>query len=728
MQDIKEFSFNFGKEPIKWYYKKFTRLSDSSIFAKWGKSAVNVTILRGEGQKTAGFFPLQVEYLERLYAVGRIASSPYVKREGHPSDSAVLKARVIDRAIRPRFPSGLVDTVQVFVNVLSYDPEFDPMILGFNTVVAALMASDIPFNGPLAGVRVSIDKDGKLFINNNDLPLWDIDGHNVMQDHKMNLVMAVEPNGIVMFDAVLNEIQEDVVKDAMRLAIAESEPLFEAQKAFAKEFGVPKEDGVVIIVPADLVSTLDSKFGKELKQALSLPEKEKRVEQIEEIQEKINSNFYEEYVEENSLDEEQAEEFKSVLERAITKLFKKYVRDSILKDNIRIDGRDFDQVRDLGIEVGVLPRAHGSGVFSRGETEVLSIVTLASLQKQLQIEEITGDQERRYIHEYYSPPYAFGQPGRIRYYPGRREVGHGALAEKALLPVIPDKETFPYTIRVVSEVMSSAGSTSMASVCGSTLALMDAGVPITKPVAGISIGVIVDEDGSYKLLTDIQELEDFYGEMDFKVAGTKDGITAIQMDQKRGVLAVEIFDEALEKAKSARMYILEQMANVINGPRESLSDNAPAIETIQIDVDDIGKLIGPGGKMIKEISKESGAELYIEEDGKVFVTAPNKASMDKAKSMINQAIGGTGRTERSKPRKEYKEGEVYEVEVVDLKPFGAIVKILDGTDSTGLIHISEIADTYIKDINTVLKVGQKVRAKIIEVDQNGRIRLSIKQV
>ena len=726
MYKSEKFSFEVDGHPVLWFNQKFTSLADSSIFAVWGDTAVNVSILRGEGEPTADFFPLQVEYLERLYAAGRIAASPFVKREGHPADSAILKARIIDRAIRPRFPKGLVDTVQVFVNVLSYSSEFDPLILAFNTTVAALLASSIKFNGPLAGMRLSLNDKGEIYVNNRDLPLWNSDGENVMQQEKMNLFLAVEPNGIVMFDAVMNEVPEQIVKQAMRKAIKEAKVWFDAQAEFAEKFGVEKEEGVVITVPENIVETLENKYGEEIKHALSNPAKEERVKQMEEIEDKINTEFAENYIEENKLEDSEAAEFKVILRKAIEKLFKKYVRESVLKQGIRIDGRDFDEVRELTIEVGVLPRTHGSGSFRRGDTHVLTIATLASLQKQLQIEEMTGDQERRYIHEYYSPPYAFGHPGRVRYYPGRREVGHGALAEKALLPVLPSKEEFPYTIRLVSEVMSSAGSTSMASVCGSTLALMDAGVPIKKPVAGISIGVIMDDDGSYKLLTDIQELEDFYGEMDFKVAGTKDGITAIQMDQKRGVLPVEVFDEALDKAKAARLFILEKMAQVISAPREHLSEFAPAIETMQINPDDIGKLIGPGGKIIKDIIKESGAEIHIEENGQVQISAVDKASMEKAKELIKEALDLDQKI--SKPKKEYKVGEVYDVEVVELKPFGAIVKILDGTDTTGLIHISEIADMYIKDINTVLKVGQRVKAKIIEIDDRGRLRLSIKQV
>ncbi len=721
-----KYSFDLNGHTVTWYNRKFTSLSDASIFASWGETAVNVSILRGEGEPTAEFFPLQVEYLERLYAVGKIAASPYVKREGHPADSAILKARIIDRAVRPRFPKGLVDTVQVFVNVLSYSQEFDPLVLAFNTTVAALMASSIKFNGPLAGMRLSMDANGELYVNNKDLPLWNNDGENVMQQEKMNLFLAVEPEGIVMFDAVMNEVPEEVVKQAMRKAMSEAKPWFDAQKEFAKKFGEQKQEGVVISLPEDIVAAIDSQYGKQIKAALSNPAKEERVREIEQIEERINSEFALKYIEENKLEEDKEAEFKVQLRKAIEYLFKKYVRESVLKHNMRIDGRDFDQVRDLYVEVGLLPRTHGSGSFKRGDTHVLTIATLASLQKQLQIEEMTGDQERRYIHEYYSPPYAFGHPGRIRYYPGRREVGHGALAEKALLPVLPTKDEFPYTIRLVSEVMASAGSTSMASVCGSTLALMDAGVPIKRPVAGISIGVIMNDNGTYKLLTDIQELEDFYGEMDFKVAGTRNGITAIQMDQKRGVLPIEVFDEALEKAKAARLFILDKMAEVISKPREELSKYAPAIETIQIDPDEIGKLIGPGGKVIKDIIKESGAEIHIEEDGQVQISAVNKASMDKAKELIREALDLDNKL--SAPQKQYKVGEVYEVEVVDLKPFGAIVKILDGSDTTGLVHISEIADTYIKDINTVLKVGQKVKAKIIEIDKRGRLRLSIKQV
>ncbi len=723
------FQFEFGGATVEWYYKKFAPLSDSAIFAKWGGTSLNVSILRGEGEPSMDFFPLQVEYLERMYAIGKISSSPYVKREGHPSDAAILKGRIIDRAIRPRFPEGLVDTVQIYVNVFSFDKNYDPLILSFNTIVAGLMASSIKFNGPLSALRISLNEANNLIVNNHAIPLWDANGVNETEKENMNMVISVDRTGVVMFDAGMNEIVEDKVKEGMRFAIEQSEPIFKAQEEFAKKFGIEKKEGVVVTVPEDLITKIKSNYGEEIEKTLSNPNKEERLEQMDSLQDSIKETILEEKKDsfETEADKKTME---GLISRAIAKVFKKYVRKFVIEENKRLDGRDFDEVRPLNIEVGAIPRVHGSGMFMRGETQVLTIATLDSLQKQLQIEEMTGDEERSYIHEYYSPPYAFGQPGRIRYYPGRREVGHGALAEKALLPVLPSKEEFPYTIRLVSEVLSSAGSTSMASTCASTLALMDAGVPIKKPVAGISVGVIMDNNDTskFKLLTDIQELEDFYGEMDFKVAGTKDGITAIQMDQKRGVLPVEVFDQALDAAKAAREFILSKMLDVIPQVRSELSKYAPGVKTIKIDPDDIGRLIGPGGKVIKEIMKESNSEIYIEDDGHVTVSAVDQSNLEKSIAMIKEALGGDDRNHSRRPRKEYKIGEVYEVEVVDLKPFGAIVKILDGTDSTGLIHISEIADTYIKDINTVLKIGQEVRAKIIEVDDNGRIRLSIKQV
>ena len=729
------YSFNLFGTEARWYFKKLTILADSSILAKWGGTAVNVSILRGEGDESMEFLPLQVEYLERYYAAGRISDSPYQKREGHPSSEAILKARIIDRAIRPRFNKALRDTVQVYVNVLSYDEEHDPLLLGFNTVVASLMVSSIPFNGPLAGIRIS-KRDGNLFVNKKASTIWGPTGEKTLED--MDYVLGLEPNGLVMVDAMFNEVNEQDIVDATMLAKQEAESIYKAQQEFANMFKQEKQEGVVVVVPQDFQELLEKEYYVKAVEALGKEVKEERESAIEELENEIKCRF----IAENEDCDEQGQDAvytSSQVALGIEKLFKKAVSKVVLQDNKRIDGRDFDQVRKLSVEVDVLPRTHGSAIFRRGDTMVLTVATLGSLANQLHVEEIAGVEERTYIHEYYAAPYAYGKPGRLKFYPGRREIGHGALAEKALLHLVPDKEKFPYMIRVVTEVVSSSGSTSMAATTGSSLALMDAGVPIKTPATGISIGIIANSDFSnYKLLTDIVDIEDFYGGMDFKVAGTKNGVTAIQMDQKYGYIPYDLVADILEKAKQARLHILDKMLQVIPAPRESLSEYAPQVAVMDIPKNKIGLVIGTGGKVIKDIMEQTSTQINIEEDGKTVISGESAQGLEQAKEMINNIVHEEhGRTSyhdnnlRGQNKQEIKTptvkvGEIVDIEILEIKPFGAIVKLPD--NSTALLHISEISSEYIKNINDVLQVGEVLKAKVIDIDDKGRVKVSIKQV
>jgi polyribonucleotide nucleotidyltransferase len=699
------YTFALFGTPATWHFKKFNILANSSVYATWGNTAINVTVLRGKAREGMDFFPLQVEYIEKLYAAGMIASSPYVKREGFPSQEAILRGRVIDRALRPRFPKELLDDVQVYIHVLAYEKEHDPMILGFNTAVAALMASDIPFEGELAGVRVSLDDSQNPYLNAADVTSLAYSSKGLVPE--MNMVISVDKEGVVMFDADMAEVSEEKSIEAVKFARDNAEHIYTAQKEFAAMVATEKKQGAMFTLPEGLVDSIKSEFATEIKEAISQKTKEKRKSMESEVKEKVTAKFKEDETVTGS-----------ILAEALSQIMKKEILHEVLDEHKRIDGRQFNEVRTLSGEVGIIPQVHGTGLFKRGDTHVLSLVTLAAPTKSQTLEDMTGEDTKMYIHEYSAPPAAYGETGRYNTHPGRREIGHGALAEKALERVLPSVDEFPYMIRVVSEVVSSAGSTSMASTCGSTLALLDAGVPLKTPVAGISVGVIANDDFSqYQLLTDIEEIEDFFGYMDFKVAGSRTGITAIQMDQKKLRIPYEVIFEAFGYAKTAREQILDVIVATIPTHRAELAATAPRVDVIRIDPDNIGKLIGPGGKMIKEITKQSGMEINIKEDGTVEIFGVGQENRDRAKQMIDDIFG------------DFKVGEVYDAEVIGIKPFGAIVRIAKGNmDEQGLVHISELADKFIKTVEEVVNMGDMVKVKVVGIDENGRLRLSVKQV
>jgi len=702
---MNEFSFDFAGSKMTWQYKKFAHLCDCSIFATWGNTAVNVAVLRGPAKEDSDFFPLQVEYLEKYYASGKIMSSPYNKREGFPTEEAVLKGRLIDRAIRPRFPKGLLDTVQLYVTVLSYDPQNDPLVLAFNATVAAFMASDIPFEGELSGLRISMSPEGKPYANPVDVTALSLKANET--EMPMNMFVGLDKNGVTMFDADMSEVPEAMVKESLQFAKEQSEVLWKAQAEFAKQVGIAKKEGVMMEIPAVVIEKLESTYMNELLAAVSDPSKFSRKEKLMALTNKLAADF-----------KETPEVKWYHIAGAMDKEQKKLVRAAVLEKGHRIDGRKFDEIRELSAEVSVLKRAHGSAIFKRGDTHLLSVATLASPAKSQSVEDPSGEGINHFIHEYSGMPYAYGEPGRMAYKPGRRDIGHGALGEKALERLIPSQTEFPYMIRVVSEIMTEAGSTSMGSISGASMALMDAGVPIKRPAAGISVGVIADDTfGQYHLLTDIAETEDFFGEMDFKVGGTEVGITAIQMDTKRLSIPYAVINEAIDAAKIGRTVVLDLMKKTIPEIRKTLSEFAPQIETITIDPEKIGKLIGPGGKMIKEITRMSGMDLNIHDDGTVDIFGAPAEARAHAKELIEAIF------------EEFKVGETYDGMILENRPFGSICKINRGDlEGKGLIHVSELADGFVKNPDDVVKPGQRVRVKVVGVDDMGRLQLSLKQV
>lgn len=678
---------------------KVARRSNSAVVAQMGDTIVLATVDVGEPLENGDFLPLSVEYVERMYAGGLISSSRFVKRERFPSQGATLAARMLDRAIRSRFPDDYRNQVLIVLTVLSYDPAYDPVIIGFTAVSAALMASSVPFRGPLAGVRVGYDG------SDVQLHLADVEMENGDGANHLNFVMGTDGEMVTMIDADGMEVPEEVVIKGMKFGVESSKEFIDAQNSFFKEIEekrgpVVKPEYTSFAIPKDLIGEVRRNKKKDIEKML-----EERADQDDAFVE-IKESLYDEY---------QGKYSKTQLSEACEYVAKEIVRTWILEDKKRTDGRAVDEIRPIEMQVGLLPRVHGSALFTRGGTQALTVVTLGSSKLELITEGMEGEETSRYMHHYNAPDYSVGMAGKYNYIPKRREIGHGSLAEKALIPVLPDAEVFPYTIRVVSEIMSQAGSSSMASVCGSTLSLMDAGVPIQKPVAGIAMGVVAREDlKSWVILTDIFDREDFYGHMDFKVAGTRDGITAIQMDNKMNGLPVAVFEEALEVAKKARLNILDQMAQVIDKPRETLSKYAPKVQVVKIPVDKIGELIGPGGKVVKGIIEETGAEIDIHDDGKVMVSSVDESARKKAVEIIE------GMFEQAEI------GKVYRAKVDKIMDFGAFVNVSHSI--TGLVHISEMSDSFVKDPHTVVKEGQEVDVIVTGFDERGRLKLSMKRV
>ena len=679
---------------------KMAGLSNGSVLVRYGDTCVIVNVTASkEPREGIDFFPLSVDFEEKLYSVGKIPGG-FLKREGKPSDKAILTSRAIDRPLRPLFPKDFRNDVVVVGTVLCVDQDNSPEVAAMIGAASALAISDIPFNGPTAAVNVGL-VDGEVVIN-----------PTVEQRKKsdLTLTVAATENKITMIEAGANEVPDDVMLNAIKEAHKEIKKICKFISDIQKDIGKPKFEYKSFEIDKDLYSYLEENFKEEMKEKVQEADKETRDNNIAELTEKIENSYIEKY------GEEAFEENKQQLGDAIYKLEKKCVREMIFNEHKRVDGRALDEIRPLSCEVGLLPRTHGSALFTRGQTQVLSVATLGMMSEEQVLDGIdTTEESKRYMHHYNFPSYSVGEARPSRG-PGRREIGHGALAEKALVPVIPSKEEFPYAIRVVSEVLSSNGSTSQASICGSTLALMDAGVPIKRPVAGISTGLVTnpDNDEDYVMLVDIQGLEDFFGDMDFKVGGTEKGITAIQVDIKCDGLTYEIIAEAFEKTRKARQHILDDiMLPVIDKPRAELSKYAPRIVGTQIKVEKIKDVIGTGGKVINKIIDETGVKIDIEEDGQVYIYSQDNEKAMQALEMIEDIV------------RDVEVGGIYYGEVVRLMNFGAFVDLGCG-GKEGLLHISQISKERVKNIEDVLHVGDKVTVKVTEIDDQGRINLTMK--
>ena len=679
---------------------KIAGLANGSVVVRYGDTVVMVNVTASkEPRDGIDFFPLSVDYEEKLYAVGKIPGS-FQKREGKPADKAILTSRAIDRPLRPLFPKDFRNDVCVVATVLSVEQDNSPEVCSMIGASCALSISDIPFGGPTAAVNVGY-VDGEIIINPTA---------EQREKSRLTLTVAATKEKITMIEAGADEIPNDIMLEAIKKAHEEIKNICDFISNIKAEIGKPKFEYKSFAVDKEVYEEIEKNFKDRMYKDVQAIDKEVRDENIAKITEDILAYFVEKY------GEEETENKKQDIADSIHDLEKKCVREMILEEHKRPDGRGLTDLRPLSCEVGVLPRVHGSAIFTRGQTQVLSVATLGMKSEEQMLDGIDEEESKRYMHQYNFPAYSVGEARPSRG-PGRREIGHGALAEKALVPVIPSEEEFPYAIRVVSEVLSSNGSTSQASICGSTLALMDAGVPIKKPVAGISTGLVTDKENPdrYVMLTDIQGIEDFFGDMDFKVGGTKDGITAIQVDIKTDGLTYDIIKEAFERTKIARDYILDEiMLKQIDKPRKEISKYAPRILTTKISVDKIRDVIGPGGKMINKIIAETGVKIDIEENGDVYIYSVDGQNGEKALKMIKDIA------------REIEVGGIYDGKVTRIMNFGAFVDL--GTGKEGLLHISKISSKRVEKVEDVLAIGDEVTVKVIEIDNQGRINLSMKDL
>lgn len=683
------FSTELGGRPLTIETGKIAKQANGSVLIRYGETAVVVAVTGTDTPREGvDFFPLTVDFEEKMYAVGKIPGG-FLRREGRPPETAILTSRLIDRPIRPMFPDGYHNDVQIVATAVSVDPDNAPDIPAMIGASCALSISDIPFEGPIAGVRVG-RVDGKFIINPT------LEQAAVSE---MNVAVAGTKEAILMVEAGAKEVSEQVMLDAILFGHEEIKKLVAFQEQIQAEVGKPKMEFTPYVPPEALSKEIMEYGEPKIHDALMDPDKLHRDKMVSETKEAILEHFVELYPE-SEID----------IAHIVQKLVKKVFRHIITHDKIRPDGRALDEVRPISCEVGLLARPHGCSLFTRGQTQVLNCLALAPLREAQTLDGLGTELTKRYIHHYNFPPYSVGETKPLRS-PGRREIGHGALAERALLPVIPSEEEFPYTIRLVSEVLESNGSSSMASTCASTLSLMDAGVPIKAPVSGVAMGLVKEGD-DITILTDIQGLEDANGDMDFKVAGTEKGITAIQMDIKIDGINRQIFEQALEQALKGRAYILGKMLECIPAPRPSLKEHAPKITTLKINPDKIKDVIGPGGKVIKKITEESGAKIDIEEDGTVYVAAADQASANKAIEAINAITA------------EPEIGKIYTGKVTRLMNFGAFVEFMPGRE--GLVHISQLAKERVEKVEDVVNVGDEIVVKLVEIDAKGRMNLSRK--
>ncbi len=675
---------------------KYAQQANGSVLVRYGDSVVLVTATMSEPREGIDYLPLMVNYEERIYAIGKIPGS-ITRREGRPRDVATLAARLIDRPLRPLFPKGFRHDIQVIATVLSVDNDHEPDIVAMNGASAALTLSDIPFAGPIGGVKVGL-VDDELVINPDE---------EQREKGKLDLTVTGTKDAILMVEAGADEVEEETMIEAMELAHGEIKRLVALQEKMREEAGKEKIEFIQKEIDSELEKEVREYVTDDLEKAIKTFDKLQRNTQVDELKDKTLSYFAEKLGDET----EESQERLKLVSKLLDKITKELLRKMITVEKVRPDGRKPDEIRPIWCEVGVLPRVHGSGVFTRGQTQAMSVVTLGATSDEQILFGLGEEETKRYMHHYNFPPYSVGETSPLRS-PGRREIGHGALGERALLSMIPPQEEFPYTIRVVSEVLESNGSTSQASICGSTLALMDAGVPIKEPVAGIAMGLMMEGD-NVTILSDIQGLEDFNGDMDFKVAGTRNGITALQMDMKISGISKNILNQALKQAHKGRMHILNKMLEVIDKPRAELSPFAPSMITMKVNPEKIRYVIGPGGKMINKIIDETGVKIDIDDDGSVFILADDQESGGKAREMIENLT------------RDVVVGEIYQGKVKKIMNFGAFVEFLPGQE--GLVHISQLADYHVKKVEDEVKVGDDIPVKVTEIDNQGRINLSRKE-
>ena len=688
----------------------------SSVLVKYGDTVVLGSVVVGTKPVVQDFFPLSIDYEEKFYAAGKISGSKFIKREGKPSDEAVLVGRLIDRPIRPLFPKGYRQEVQVVTTVLSMDPAFRPDMVAMIAASSALINAGVPFDGPVAGLRIGrINGEFKAFLTAEE-----------REKSALDLVVACKDGKVVMVEAGAKEVPEEMIIEAMHWAVEKVQPVLDLQRKLQKIVDCPEQEYELVLPDPEIQEKVDEwtegKFGEKVRGNVL-----ERARVLDEMKYEMHDQFALE-LGEGETDTEKVEWYDANLRDKYNQAFElavhHEVRRSIVEEGIRPDGRKLTEVRPLSSQVGILPRTHGSSLFTRGVTQAMNIVTLAPLSFAQIVDtmEVT-DGKRRYIHHYNAPSYTVGEVGRIGS-PGRREVGHGYLAERALKPVLPTEEEFPYAIRSVTEIMSQNGSTSMAATCSSCLALMDAGVPLRRPVSGVAMGLMVDVpkgqeitaedvDRAY-VLTDLMDAEDFAGDMDFKVTGTTEGVTALQMDMKVHGLPVEVLEKAIKQSHEGRMFILEHMLSVLDGPRKEISKYAPRIEKLVVNPDKIGAIIGKGGEMINKITSETGAMVDIEDSGLVTISGNDPETIKKALDWIKGLV------------EEPEVGKVYEGVVATIKDFGAFVTILPGID--GMLHVSQISDKRVENVSDVLRVGQKVRVKLVAIDERGRLSLSMRHL
>jgi len=695
MQNTKRFEIMFHNRPLVAEFSNLAEQANGSVILKYGETTIMATAVMSENtEEGLDHFPLMVDYEEKFYAVGKILGGRFMRREGRPSDEAVLNGRMVDRTLRPLFDHRIKNEVHVVVTALSIDEKNDPDVIGILAASLALATSDIPWNGPIGALRMG-------HVNNNFV-INPVNGTEEESD--LDLVICGKDEKINMIEGAAEQISEKTVIEALGLSLPEIKKLIDFQNEITKEIGKEKAWPKIIERPEGINDLFNKHIREKLTETLSEPKNKKQhyagLGDLKSIwMELAQQEFDDNYL--NTADE--------LFEETIDKIIHK----NVLEKDLRPDGRKLDEIRPLYTEVGVLPRTHGTGLFCRGLTHILSVTTLGAPTDSLLVEGMDIRGEKRFMHHYNFPPFSVGETGRMGGGANRRSIGHGALAEKALRPVIPSKDKFPYTIRIVSETMSSNGSSSMGSVCGSSLSLMDAGVPIEAAVAGIAMGLMLKDENNYKVLTDIQGPEDHHGDTDFKAAGTEKGITAIQMDVKVNGLTVKILEDLLEDSRKARMTILKNMAKTISKPRERVSKYAPKITVLQIRPEKKGELIGPGGRVINKIIELTSTQIDIEEDGRVFITGPDENSLNKAKELIEEI------TYEPKP------GETFKGRVVKVMDFGAFVEIKPGHE--GLVHISELAPFRVERVTDIVKEGDIIPVKVKGVDEAGKISLSLKQ-